>query len=118
MTSEINSALQATIKAVRSAAGVSGRCPVSETDRSSMRSSLKAANQDGSLGRQTFEKFFKTNPEAQKYFTGNFSAQASTCMSALTLYFNPKYFGTTNGCPLLSYTKGRYSLADQRVSLK
>ena len=53
ITPEVRSALQATVFAVRSAAGV---CPIDKQHRQSMASTLKAANQDGSLGPKTFTK--------------------------------------------------------------
>jgi len=56
ITPEVKGALQATVRAVRSAAGVGGRCPISQTDREVMRSTLKAANSDGSLGSKAFAK--------------------------------------------------------------
>ena len=54
ITPEIRGALQATVFAVRSAAGV---CPLDKKHRQSMASTLKAANQDGSLGSKTFTKY-------------------------------------------------------------
>ena len=56
ITPEIKGALQATVRAVRAAAGVGGRCPVSESDREIVRATLKAANVDGTLGPKAFAK--------------------------------------------------------------
>ena len=146
ITAEVKSALHATVYAVRSAAG---QCPVDKKHRKSIGETLKAANQDGSLGPKTFAKlvkrrqiqptiictyyvdasldfnlrcrYFKADAQAQKSFeakgSATFNAKATTCMAAMTFYFNPAVFGSTNGCPFVESSKS-YSPAVQRVITK